>query len=675
MGVAIIYFVALWIRQLFSGPGRDHHHPTRLKPPPRALSGNGAWPVYGHTPLFRRKGGNIALMFPPDWPELSFFPSSWTRSLGECFALFIWGQWRVVIKGQENASKLLEGQELQDGWIWSPPVLLLGKSCPAILQQEDPEQARQLKSLLHRPLGQHFVVGFASAFAACAGECLSQYQEMSPSNCSADADEESQEAGHGDAMHVCFKLKWEALRTYTLNIIDGPLFNLKLWDQSIEHSEVQGNEKEETYETDKRVRKKDMPPTRERMLLLMERMKSGLDVIKSTFGPEWMYIWIMNEYGRAVNARMHVERLISKHVEKVEATVPVSHKRGHAYYDPSTRTIPLLALKENLARSRESIFGDAVKKRTSIEDTQALRPRSNSLPSAHFLMRGEHDTTEDRARDSVLDDPLSGAQRSSDYMMPFETEQDLARPKYDSPMRSPELAKKVGAHASALLKLQPPPQAMESPSLRQGRKELATKKHVTIIDPHEENKEDKTLHASPKRNRPKLQTPQKEKQDSKPKVMSLLERILRQQGPNKEGISQTVMTEICILLWMMMDVGNAWTAMALHLLSTDKGACHTVQDEIDNVEEEFGNNIFSEAALRKMKYVDALIFEAIRLSPPFLGGLKQTTETVELLDAGVHVAKGSNVFFCQPSEENFDIDKALGKHPESLGKTYPSVEL
>ena len=79
--------------------------------------------------------------------------------------------------------------------------------------------------------------------------------------------------------------------------------------------------------------------------------------------------------------------------------------------------------------------------------------------------------------------------------------------------------------------------------------------------------------------------------------------------------------------------------------------------------------------MSRMKYLDALLYEAIRLCPENLGGMKKTTQTVELPDAGVQIPKDTNIFFCQPTDMVFDIHKALGKKPENLGRQYPSVEL
>jgi hypothetical protein len=87
------------------------------------------------------------------------------------------------------------------------------------------------------------------------------------------------------------------------------------------------------------------------------------------------------------------------------------------------------------------------------------------------------------------------------------------------------------------------------------------------------------------------------------------------------------------------------------------------------------SNLFHPTALGKMQYLDALIYEAIRLSPPFLGGLEVTTETVELEKDQIQIPKDSNVFVCQQPDHRFDIRQALGKRPEQLRHDYPSRDL
>ena len=165
------------------------------------------------------------------------------------------------------------------------------------------------------------------------------------------------------------------------------------------------------------------------------------------------------------------------------------------------------------------------------------------------------------------------------------------------------------------------------------------------------------------------------------RVIPLLERIMRQHDLAGNGISQVVAMELSLLIWMMMDAGNAYTAMALSLLSTDREACLLVQQELDDLQHEFGGGVggtsplYTPAALSRMKYLDALLYEAIRLCPANLGGMKKTTETVEMVAEGVQIPKGTNIFFCQATELKFDIRGAVGKKPELLGRRYPCVEL
>jgi hypothetical protein len=174
--------------------------------------------------------------------------------------------------------------------------------------------------------------------------------------------------------------------------------------------------------------------------------------------------------------------------------------------------------------------------------------------------------------------------------------------------------------------------------------------------------------------RPPASSPQVSK-PPKP-LISILERILLEQDLEGLGITQVVTTEISIILWLMMEVGNAWTAMALNLLSTDKEACRLVQEELDVLEREHGHTaLFSPAVLGRMRYLDALLYEAIRLTPANLGGMKMTTQTVEFADLGVQIPKNSHILFCQASNMKFDIEKALGHKPELLGSRYPCVEL
>jgi hypothetical protein len=827
VAIAIVYFIGLWIRQLFLGRRRDPYF-AAWPPPPRALAGNGAWPVYGHTRLFRRHVGDVMLKFEPQWTEYAIAG----RSLGHCFAIFIWGQWRVGIQGPERAQQFFQ-QPLQEGWPWTPPVTLLGKSCLALLQQDDIGQAKSLRGMLQKPLSANALLRFAPVFAQAAEECLLAVeqgvfrktrspQKQPPDQCAASPtdeedcceDEEEDELEEG----ACCKLKWEALRSYSLDLVNGPLFEINLWDEKTvspfktSSHEASFRKEEPTtwkaaltkWNTPKHARK-DEPPSRELMLLWMERIKLGLDVIKLTFGPEWMYVWMFNEYGRAVNARMYVEKLIGEHVERMAALVPqVTHERGHVYHEPTTQPFPLLALHQNLMHSKEGIFGDfsvyptPVKQVGVGELTTGNRPRCNSMPGTLVVELS-----------LVKDDCFA-----SPYVTPFNTEQDLARV---SPVRKPETFSPEGTHLEGFpqdasmsplgeVATSPVPQrksrsmtppladtneatngtrkphqkksvsevfreikanrekqkhlshdgqvvysffnptqrrsfdeADDAPIIKvvqsmNGKKSTEAKEVPTSCAPEtsettEENCKEyasqstqrisnvhkqtehrsltndthsKTLSslssdksgnlagstAAPSKPQTPMATPFRQQKrvrstgKKKPipdtgntTVQSLLQALLQQRGPEGKGISQTTLMELIINIWMMLEVGNAWTAMAMTLLAWDETALSVIQEELDVLEHEFGGELFSPAALERMKYLDALIYESIRLIPPFLGGLKSTTETVILKDAGVQIPKGSHIFFCQPSRQEFDLFAAVGKRPECLGQKYPCVEL
>ena len=80
------------------------------------------------------------------------------------------------------------------------------------------------------------------------------------------------------------------------------------------------------------------------MLLWMERLKYGLCDIKMTFGRQWMQLWRLNWYGRAVNARHHLERIVGDHVNARDKLVPVIHEQGHSVRDPFATAMPLVSV-------------------------------------------------------------------------------------------------------------------------------------------------------------------------------------------------------------------------------------------------------------------------------------------------------------------------------------------
>jgi cytochrome P450 len=653
VGVAIIYFIGLWIRQVFTWPRRDKHFDSKLPAPPRACTGNGAWPVYGHTRLFCRLAGDVALLFQPASREWGCFPEKLSRTLGECFAIFIWGQWRIVIKGPERTKLIMESMDLKESWPWTPPVTLLGKSCFSFLEEDELEGFRRL---IERPLAHRVILQYAPLFADLAEKCLDEviagkFRKKAKKNMPSGA-------GDGDSMQrsnytldfgyttdcdceddtansaggeLLAKIKWESLRSYTFDIFDGPIMNMNKWTKSSEQSQGEPSKEGERlpHMREEDEEEKDLEP-REKMILWMDRMKRGLSVIKITFGPEWMHIWRCSEYGRALHARMHLQDIVQSHVEKVVETVPVKHERGHEFLNPTTQPIPFLSMRDNMRRNKEGILGGP-----ALKPNLAARPRTRSMPVVN----------QTDSEDETFD--------SSEYIEAFHIEQDLAKPKYCKTPPRNTASKKV---------LSPPIQPLESPSHKKFRNEIEKKSAKDDIDLVRKRLEARI---------PK----QTQKEENRP-TMSVVERLLRQEDLDGNGLSQVVTTELSLLLWMMMDAGNAWTAMALNLLSTDKEARDLVQEEIDCLELEYGReNLFTRTLLAKMPYLDGLLYEAIRLCPAFLGGMKQTTESVELTDAGVQIPKNSNVIFCQPSDMKFDIHHACGRKPEDMGKRYPTVEL
>jgi len=708
---------------------------------------SGSWPVYGHTAAFTKYAGDVALR---QKGRGGLFRN---KPLGECFALFFWGQWRVAIKGPARVARILKDAAVEDDFPWSPPLTLLGKSsCLGLLTVE--EERLALRRLVRPVLqGSMLTKSYASIFAVAAQACLDRLVEQQNDGIAPDQvrDEDMEEENddiESQYDNRSVKVKWEALRSYTLDIVEGPAFlNRRLYDSSDGNLALD----DLGINTDVKRGKKRENPSRDLMLLWMERLRLGLDTIKVTFGPTWIGVWLLNEYGRALNARVCLVRVLSKHVAQKAAKSDVSHKRGHFLHDPATQPFPLWAFGRNLMYRQESIYGD----KWLSSSLSPARERASSDSHLKYENYDEYESEDERT------ETPGGTQAMimETYVTPFSTEQDLARPKYagSGSLMSPSphsaqhvlsLPKKYLLFSQALtLPLEEP---SESPSRRTMwnelhlannakalpgkprpcsiRRDISAPVHrIPGVCPqpchHAENrtlpqpstsppnrfhddaleresvqaymqkvtgspvttpkrKSSKTVSISVPRDSPRstdiphrssarrisaLPSHDREK-------LSLLDRLLLQKGPDSKGISQTVLTDLCINLWMMLDVGNAWTSMALQLLCSDKAACKTIQDELDLLSiQHNGMDVFSPKALRKAKYMDALIYEAIRLTPPFLGGLKKTKKTVDF--DRVQVPKGSHVFFCQSSEGKFSLENALGKRPVDFAKGYPCVEL
>ena len=370
---AIGYWLFLSFRQLLINLPKDRT--SCLPVPPRALTGNRAQPVFGHTRLFRRLGGDSALRFRPTWREWNFLPKWCSRQLGNCFAIFIWGQWRVAIIGPERVKRIMESEgKLKDDWPWSPPIALLGSKCIPLMEND---AAEFLYQMLAKPLSHEAIIDFAPMFADLAekfmddlsvGTFQSDREKRRRScrdhedsiekiglrgsgsslsdNCDLDQLEPMEEglSGPDQGVRNLHRISYEALRSFTFDLIDGPVLRMNRWcrckDQKAnrsflsqrKHGHVQSNQR-----TNDKV-------GRENMLVWMDRLKRAMCVIKMTFGAEWMYVWALNAYGRAVNGREHIYQVINKHIEKCSKAIPVPRKTGHTFKDPFSVNFPIVSL-------------------------------------------------------------------------------------------------------------------------------------------------------------------------------------------------------------------------------------------------------------------------------------------------------------------------------------------
>ena len=437
VGVGMIYFAFLSVKQIFSGLRRDRNA-SDLPPAPRALTGNGSQPVFGHTRLFTRLGGDIAREFKPDSNEVWWLPHFWTRKLGDAFSIFIWGQWRVVIQGPERVEKILNETPLAEGWAWSPPVSLLGKSCLPLLEENE---RMFLRELLVNPLSEDSVAKLAPEFGEIAEQfvqdllagklqddgpppehhCQTNGTLTEPDDNDLDAMEQGSAWTEQKDTGPSHKISFDALRSYTCDLVDGPILRMNKWQCGVDRFDRENNESlNKDAETDdgeglfrednddddndndhhnkennrsnhnqfqddgtneieqpskpnskrrmmaipnrrRRSNRKKKPstgnnrdnanktrnekeyPSKSTMMLWMERLKRAMCVVKMTFGAEWMYVWILNEYGRALNARMYLHKHIMEHVSKRAELAPVKRHMGHTHHEPVATPFPIVS--------------------------------------------------------------------------------------------------------------------------------------------------------------------------------------------------------------------------------------------------------------------------------------------------------------------------------------------
>ena len=258
---------------------------------------------------------------------------------------------------------ILDSKGLKEGWAWSPPVTLLGKSCLPLLSDDE---AAFLQLLVYKPLAHESVIKYAPQFAQIAEHFVDDLMDgkfediKKPAALSVGGNENSlddifrENGGMGQSLHSFHsgrsiedqpwrhRIKFEGLRSYTMDLMDGPVLGLKMCGGKSEQSGRKSNGKKEND---------DNVGLRDKLLMWMHRLKSGLCVIKFSIGREWMYIWLLSQYGRAVNGRMHLEEVIAEHVEKRASDAPVKHANGQLYHDPFVMPIPLVSIDCEVKRA------------------------------------------------------------------------------------------------------------------------------------------------------------------------------------------------------------------------------------------------------------------------------------------------------------------------------------
>ena len=154
---------------------------------------------------------------------------------------------------------------------------------------------------------------------------------------------------------------------------------------------------------------------------------------------------------------------------------------------------------------------------------------------------------------------------------------------------------------------------------------------------------------------------------------SLLQMLLV--NNNDQSISQDeTIKDITGMLWLALDIGNAWTQMALLLLSRDPKIYAEIRNEIDDLESHGTDIMFEDHIFSRLVHLDAIVFEAIRLCPQFCGGLWKVNSTVEMENDEVQIPSASRIIV-NAEEDPFDVTDAIGKLPQYLGESYPNKYL
>ena len=286
--LGVIMVIVLTLRQLFFGLKRDTR--SKLELPPRAVICNGAIPIAGHTGLIRNNGNNEAYKrFNNEMKAISILPKKYSTMIGECFAIFVWAQWRVFIHGPERSKRVFKKGRLKPSWAYFIPTPLLGTSCPALLNQEDKEL---ILELLERPMSQEHVIKMAPSFALIAENFVDKLLNGELHNANDvglnGVKRTMKHHQRGDRplypQKEEFSITPQSLKEFTLHLINGPILGLNLWNneknnlnqtQSKTESDVSVDNKQNDESSEKSSGEEDFP-REEKLLLWINRLQRGL---------------------------------------------------------------------------------------------------------------------------------------------------------------------------------------------------------------------------------------------------------------------------------------------------------------------------------------------------------------------------------------------------------------
>ena len=156
----------------------------------------------------------------------------------------------------------------------------------------------------------------------------------------------------------------------------------------------------------------------------------------------------------------------------------------------------------------------------------------------------------------------------------------------------------------------------------------------------------------------------------------LMYELMKASDERNNCLTEAAIADICLHLWLILDASTSWIALAITLLRNESSAFSKVQSELDNILKNYDvNDLFTDEVMKEMRYLDALIYEAIRICPPFCGGFWKTTNTVLMSKDLLQIPSGTNILLTESSPHPFDLEGALGTSPHRLGESYPNQAL